>query len=704
MLPSNILKLRLDRIENKGHHLSVKDQLKLVTLVHPDLQANFYSQFLSVHLPKNWHFACGTAEDIQCSLRLIRLIEQTFIPQFSTHALRYQWFEQGLAFRLQYAEAHIDHVKLKESILPKLAQCVDSELKLSILKQLHREYSDIEITYQLAQSYVRFQDWDRAIELYQSLENQQKLSETGQYDLIQSLLQRNRAAQGADTADAFRAIELITQRDHFHSEKDRELLNTAVALLLPDELKSTTQTAQNRYQYIQHKLKYVGYSLNHWLISNDLIIPYFKRVVGGAPKLLSNQEIITQLDRHKLANQVLQQILSRHDLKLIRGLSSAHYHLSFIWNYLQINPLILDALVSAAQTNEHSLYNLKQIAAPDENAESAFNNVSAFLAKQQVAYNLSQKGHTIEFVEHSQYANFDLIVDGTPMQVRCTLDLTAVEAFVQTHPDIAVIVNIELAELQKYDSVFVDLALSYETVQRTAQISLQQGRQSDDFLAIPLMNTGFAVYRNFEQSRHRMPKPVIDFKTKNKLGETLGLGAALGGAFSGSLGAIVVGGVSLYRTWRLQRKEHARTEQQKQQLMAQCHQVMQLLIDFAEWFEQDLLKYRVELYAYQLQLIENKLIGKIPQSVISTHLYAYKYAAYQRASMLHAWMKAQLNHSQMKYRAQAGWVALSYHQEFMSIEFKRRVEILNQELEKYQQLSQVSSFKQIRQPIGAALI
>lgn len=37
MLTSDLLKLRLDRIEQQGHHLSVRDQLKLVTLAQPEL-------------------------------------------------------------------------------------------------------------------------------------------------------------------------------------------------------------------------------------------------------------------------------------------------------------------------------------------------------------------------------------------------------------------------------------------------------------------------------------------------------------------------------------------------------------------------------------------------------------------------------------------------------------------------------------------
>jgi hypothetical protein len=84
MLPSNVLKLRLDRIEQQGHHLSVKDQLKLVTLTQPDLTANIYTQIFNLTLPKIWNFRHSTKEDIHCALRLIQLITETFIPVISS--------------------------------------------------------------------------------------------------------------------------------------------------------------------------------------------------------------------------------------------------------------------------------------------------------------------------------------------------------------------------------------------------------------------------------------------------------------------------------------------------------------------------------------------------------------------------------------------------------------------------------------------
>lgn len=161
MLASNVLKLRLDRIEQQGHHFSVKDQLKLVTLAQPELTAGLYSHLLQVTLPKTWHFQHDTTEEINCSLRLITLIHEVFIPAYQQHAHRFAWFEQCVAFRLQYLTQGLSEQQRYETVT-QLANCKDSPLKLSILKQLHAEYDDVEIKSALAAFYQRLEDWSAA--------------------------------------------------------------------------------------------------------------------------------------------------------------------------------------------------------------------------------------------------------------------------------------------------------------------------------------------------------------------------------------------------------------------------------------------------------------------------------------------------------------------------------------------------------------
>ncbi|WP_109441447.1 hypothetical protein [Acinetobacter haemolyticus] len=692
MLASNVLKLRLDRIEQQGHHLSAKDQIKLVTLMQPELTANLYTQLFNLTLPKVWHFRHNTVDEIDCSLRLIQLINRVFIPAYPHHAHRYAWFEQGLNFRLQHTQPPLELSELT-TILTQLVTCKDSDLKLNILNQLQEKYNHVSVTLPLAELYARLEDWSAAIKNYRRVFQQQDIQpESVHYDFIRCLMSRNDYRNEQGLSDAVEALEHLSnldyvQQPHLHEQ----LTQKAVALLLPENLQSQHREIPKPLIDIQQKLKFVGYSLNHWLTTDEFIVPYYKNVVECAPKLLNNHEIVVSLDRHKAANTALQKILTGRDLKLVNGINTANHGMGFIWNYLQINPLVLDALVTASHREPDAFYNLKQIPAPDYHHDAALLQVSSYLAKQQVAYNLSQQGHCIEFVEHTDVASFDLIVDGTPMQVKCSLDADRIEAFAKHHPHIAIIVNIELAHLQeKYPSVFADFALSYASVQRSAVASLQHSAGNEEFLPIPLMNTGFAVYRNFNKAGQ---PSILRMYSQDKYSSSiskngLAVGAAIGGVISGSIGAFLVGGFAIYRTWRIQKTEQRRPVPEKVALKAQSDLVIDLLIRFAEWFNQNLLKYRVDLYAFQLRQIETKLMGKIPETVISTTLYAYKFESYQRALRLHQWIQKQLAYDHPKRRAQAGWVALAQADQFMSIELKKRMLQLNTELQKYKQMSQ----------------
>jgi hypothetical protein len=97
MLASNVLKLRLDRIEQQGHHLSAKDQLKLVTLEQPELTAGLYTHLFTLLCLKAGIFH-NTAEEINSSLRLIKLINQVFIPAYNNMPIVMHGLNSALHF------------------------------------------------------------------------------------------------------------------------------------------------------------------------------------------------------------------------------------------------------------------------------------------------------------------------------------------------------------------------------------------------------------------------------------------------------------------------------------------------------------------------------------------------------------------------------------------------------------------------------
>ena len=121
----------------------------------------------------------------------------------------------------------------------------------------------------------------------------------------------------------------------------------AVGLLLPENLNSHIMQSPKPFIHLQHKLKFVGYSLNHWLSADEFVVPYYKNRIEQAPKLLNNQEVVMHLDRHKAANAALQKILTGRDLKFkVKGmhLNVRHFASGMVSVNSAYNPEIIAML------------------------------------------------------------------------------------------------------------------------------------------------------------------------------------------------------------------------------------------------------------------------------------------------------------------------------------------------------------------------
>ncbi|MFX6540423.1 glycine zipper family protein, partial [Acinetobacter baumannii] len=130
-------------------------------------------------------------------------------------------------------------------------------------------------------------------------------------------------------------------------------------------------------------------------------------------------------------------------LKVGVGLTASAYSLGLIWDYAHIDPSVLDALSFASKGNPENLNTLQDISANTLDSAGAVTRLTGYVAEQQVALNLQQQGHTVEFPDSANQAGYDLIVDGTPMQVKCSMDADYVLSHFDKYPDIPVIVNSE---------------------------------------------------------------------------------------------------------------------------------------------------------------------------------------------------------------------------------------------------------------------
>ena len=184
----------------------------------------------------------------------------------------------------------------------------------------------------------------------------------------------------------------------------------------------------------------------------------------------------------------------------------------------------------------------------------AENHLRGHVAEQLVATRLAEQGHQVELPDAPNNAGFDLIVDGTPCQVKCLADIDGLVEHFERYPDIPVYVNAELADVIRQsdyewaDKVSFVEGYDRETTETIMQQSLDAGAALDD-LNIPVFAVAVSAARNVhawwkgQLSLQDLPFEVaVDGAVKGTLTATGGfVGQSIGLLLFGPAGAVVFG-------------------------------------------------------------------------------------------------------------------------------------------------------------------
>lgn len=319
--------------------------------------------------------------------------------------------------------------------------------------------------------------------------------------------------------------------------------------------------------------------------------------------------------------------------------------------------------------------------------------LAGYVAEQQVALDLTRQGHEVEFPATPNQPGYDLLVDGEPVQVKCTLDVDYALEHFERYPDIPLIVNAELAQqLGDHPLVYVDEHLSHaEVADATAESleALADFATADDLLPIPFISVVFAGVRNYGDLKAGRIDGDAYFKrvgvdaAYRTVGGTIGatIGGALGSIFPGPgtiLGASFGGLIgSLAGGTGVDAVNHA----------ARCDardRVVEALGAFADWVTATLIgPRRARIEARHRRIVEwaakADRIGFAPAS--TAHLVAASREAVGRAQTLEAWMRARSTGD--FDRAHAGWIALRDAGRFIHPELKPRLAVVTQALDAY---------------------
>ena len=121
--------------------------------------------------------------------------------------------------------------------------------------------------------------------------------------------------------------------------------------------------------------------------------------------------------------------------------------------------------------------------------------------------------------------------------------------------------------------------------------------------------------------------------------------------------------------------------------------IVQQIIDFARWFNQDVLKACIEQLTVKEKMFSKKIGGYLEseESFSDEPIYANFIAIQtehiERAKALENWISKCLSESEF-YKVQAGWVALRESGKFFHVEMKNRINLINNALEEYEKYHQ----------------
>ena len=181
---------------------------------------------------------------------------------------------------------------------------------------------------------------------------------------------------------------------------------------------------------------------------------------------------------------------------IISGISAGE----FIYDYVMINPTVVEGLDFARTEDLSSLFNLSQFASGIDTSvlSGDMAQMQGYVAEQMLAVELQAKGYDVEFPETSNNPGWDILIDGQPFQVKNLADPAGVNEHLERYPDIPVYVNEELATYFEGNPQVYVSSISREEVLEATTSTLNHADDLLDF-EIPWITVGVSSLSNVKR-------------------------------------------------------------------------------------------------------------------------------------------------------------------------------------------------------------
>ncbi|WP_043931129.1 hypothetical protein [Bacillus sp. EB01] len=184
------------------------------------------------------------------------------------------------------------------------------------------------------------------------------------------------------------------------------------------------------------------------------------------------------------------------ETNIIAGVSAGE----FLYDFLMINPKIVEGIDFARSEDLSSLFSLSQFAktVDIDLATGDMAQLQGYVAEQMIAQKLEAAGYDVQFPETSNQAGWDILIDGEKFQVKCGSNKSIVDEHLERYPDIPVYVNDELAEYYSDNTNVYSAGVTREEVIDATKSTLSHAEDLLDF-ELPWISAGVSSFYNLRR-------------------------------------------------------------------------------------------------------------------------------------------------------------------------------------------------------------
>ncbi len=225
-----------------------------------------------------------------------------------------------------------------------------------------------------------------------------------------------------------------------------------------------------------------------------------------------------------------------------------------IYSLSAVDDSVVDAM-NFAMSGEPSYLDMSLKSTEALDSVGVFNWIKGYVGERQTAQVLSEQGYVVSFPDTANEAGYDLIVDGSPYQVKTTLDTGYINSHLVKYPDIPVLVPEELAAnaIANHENVLSVPGFSYHATNEIAASGLEELSSLSnltDSIPIPILTSlvlGRKEYLKVKLQSKSKLEAVKDISS-GVIGTTAG--STVGGIVGlGAGGAAVAAGVGTVASW-----------------------------------------------------------------------------------------------------------------------------------------------------------